>query len=86
MCFQRRLSCALSAILRAGDRGRAKLWHAGVLVVLSGVFGGTLNAQTEDGVALPRNTVSVTFVPAPTLTFPNQTDSNSPAVWDGQTF
>jgi hypothetical protein len=37
-------------------------------------------------VVLPRNTVSATFVPAPVLPFPNPTDSNSPAIWDGGAF
>lgn len=32
------------------------------------------------------NRVAVTFVPAPVLVFPNATDSNSPAFWDGDRF
>ncbi len=31
----------------------------------------------------PPNQIAVTFVPAPLLVFPNQTDSNSPLVWIG---
>lgn len=34
----------------------------------------------------PVNTVTVTFTDAPPIAFPNRTDSNSPAVWDGQGF
>jgi hypothetical protein len=34
----------------------------------------------------PPNVIDVTFVPAPALSFPNPTDSNSPAIWDGQHF
>src|SRR3954453_23961370 len=32
---------------------------------------------------VPANQIAVTFVPAPLLMFPNQTDSNSPLVWIG---
>jgi hypothetical protein len=90
MCSRRRVRSVLSAILRAcafNGRRRAKsITYAGTLVLLSGVFGGTLDAQSSGAVALPRNAVSVAFLPASTLTFPNPTDSNSPAVWDGQNF
>jgi len=36
--------------------------------------------------AISQNFLSVTFVSAPTLPFPNPTDSNSPAFWDGDAF
>jgi hypothetical protein len=58
-----------------------------MLVLVSVAFGGPAHAQDPLlDVALPRNSVSATFVPAPALPFPNPTDSNSPAVWDGQSF
>jgi hypothetical protein len=50
------------------------------------VFGGRLHAQGPGDVAVPVNNISVSFVPASTLPFPNPTDSNSPAVWDGHDF
>jgi hypothetical protein len=34
----------------------------------------------------PPNLLDVTFAPAPALPFPNLTDSNSPAIWDGEQF
>jgi len=86
MCSPRRFPSAQSTTLRANVRGRANLRYAGVLVVLAGMFDGTLHAQSPADVAVPRNTIAATFVPASTVTFPNQTDSNSPAVWDGQDF
>jgi hypothetical protein len=51
------------------------------------MFSGGLCAQSvSTNIALPVNTISVTFVPASPLTFPNPTDSNSPAIWDRQEF
>ena len=44
-------------------------------------------AQTSNSArAVPINRVTVTFEAAPVLTFPNQTDSNSPAIWAEGTF
>ena len=34
----------------------------------------------------PANLVTATFTPAPALEFPNPTDSNSPAFWNGERF
>jgi hypothetical protein len=39
-----------------------------------------------DVMPAPRNRINVHFVPAPELRFPSRADSNSPAVWDGESF
>jgi len=61
--------------------------YAFTLVALLGMLGEGLQAQGVNiNVALPVNTISATFVPASPLAFPSSTDSNSPAIWDGQDF
>src|SRR3954451_4885086 len=75
---------AMSSFRRSDHLRRANTF-GGMLVLLCGALGGRVHAQDPPpDVALPRNTVSATFVPAPALPFPNPTDSNSPAVWDSQ--
>jgi len=56
-----------------------------VLTVALGA-GATPSHAQEASTAVPKNFINVTFEPAPPLAFPNQTDSNSPAVWDGDDF
>jgi hypothetical protein len=55
--------------------------------VLTFSFAAPLFAQSPISVsAVPRNFVDVTFVPTTEIPFPNTTDSNSPAIWDGDAF
>jgi hypothetical protein len=51
------------------------------------VLAATTAVQAQDAaVPAPVNRLEVTWLPAPTLRFPNPTDSNSPAIWDGGQF
>jgi hypothetical protein len=79
----------------AFNRARSSHWRryatrlecAATMIALFGLLGPGLHAQgVSTNAAVPVNTISVTFVPASPLWFPNPTDSNSPAVWDGQDF
>jgi hypothetical protein len=64
-----------------------RLTTRGFLAVLMNVaWALPIFAQSASPAAIPVNFVDVTFVPAPVLMFPNQTDSNSPAFWDGDAF
>jgi hypothetical protein len=45
-----------------------------------------MSARAQNAPALPPNLLAVTFTPAPALSFPNPTDSNSPAFWNGERF
>jgi len=42
--------------------------------------------RAQEPAVRPPNLVAVTFTPAPVLEFPNPTDSNSPAFWNGERF
>jgi hypothetical protein len=54
-------------------------------VVLS--LAATASGRAQDAaVTPPVNRLEVTWLPAPILRFPNPTDSNSPAIWDGKQF
>ena len=55
------------------------------LVVIAAVVAPASLGAQEPAVR-PPNLVAVTFTPAPALEFPNPTDSNSPAFWDGERF
>lgn len=58
----------------------ARVLMMGTLLLASAA---TSQAQDDAPVAPPPNLIDATFVPAPLLTFPNPTDSNTPVVWIG---
>ncbi len=45
-----------------------------------------VSAQAQNVPVPPPNLLAATFTPAPALSFPNPTDSNSPAFWNGERF
>jgi hypothetical protein len=55
-----------------------------LVILLTLALRSTIGAQTAS--PEPPNRLNVTFTPAPSLSFPNPTDSNSPAFWNGERF
>lgn len=61
----------------------------GIALVVGTAFVLVANDYAQDQrirVGTPRNFVEVKFIPATDISFPNDTDSNSPAIWDGDDF
>jgi hypothetical protein len=71
------LILVLASFGKASSSGGVEFRGSSVLRPLTAQTGTTTN---------PPNTIDAKFMHAPTLDFPNQCDSNSPAMWDGDTF
>jgi hypothetical protein len=76
--------CRQTPPVRAGLIVGISLRRTAFALLLATAAPALVRAQDE---ARPRpNLLAVTFTAAPTLRFPNPTDSNSPAFWDGRDF